>query len=76
MPKFRVNDIILCYYKGLWKIVGIEKRKDINPLVWVVKVATHRMMPCKPMRKVCDMAWCKYPLDTTIEYAKANGVII
>ena len=72
--KFKVGDIVLAYYKGLWRIKEINKRKEYTPLVTLTKVATHRISPCKPIEKICDVAWCRYPLDTTIEYAKMNGV--
>lgn len=72
LTKFKVGDIVLSYYKGLWRILSIEKRKDYNPLMTIVKIATHRMLPCKPIIRTCDGLWLKYPLPSTIEYATSK----
>ncbi len=79
----KVGDIVYTYYKGLFKIVDISpirkeryygKKHVSAPIVIAKKIATANMLPCKPENKTCDISWCRPVLQTTLDYAKANGV--
>lgn len=71
----KVGDIVYAYYKGLWVIESVEERESpAAPLVGIRKIATDHLMPCKQVLRKCDISWCRSPLQSTLDYARVNGV--
>jgi hypothetical protein len=74
--RFKPGDIIHSYYKGIWIVTAVVKRKDAADLVEMRKVATEHGQPCKPVTSQCDVGWCRLALKTTLDYMTAQGVVI